>query len=749
MDVSEANMPSYNISRPVFNQESLQAHLHRREKQEPSRRAKLLQYFRCSTKKAKSILFNFVPILVWLPKYPVKEYLLGDLVSGLSTGVMQLPQSLAYSLLAAVPPVIGLYTSVFPVLLYMFFGTSRHISIGTFAVVSLMVGGVVIKHAPDEMYDGSSTNATNSSHSYEERDAVRIQVAAATAFFSGIMQFSLGLLHFGFVVVYLAEPLVRGFTTAAAFHVFVSQLKYLLGIKTQRFCGPLSVVKSFLAVCYNIQETNIVTLIVGAICIVVLLAVKEVNVRFKSKLPAPIPVELIVVAVSTAVSAGINLTANYNVAVVGHIPTGLSAPVLPDFSLLSAIFADSVAIAIVGFSIGVSMAKIFALKHDYSVDGNQEFIALGICNSVGSFFQTFPATCSMSRSLVQESTGGKTQIAGGLSAIFVLLVILSFGYLFEPLPQTVLAAIVMVNLKGIFKQFRDIPFLWRISKYELASWTAAFIASLLLGLDYGLMIAVVFAIISVVYRSQSAKSGILGPIPNTDIYSNVEDYEEVQEIPGIKIFRSNASLYFANIDMYVSALKKKTEIDPAAIISAKKSLEAKQKKAARLTGGKKKNFMLKLRKGTSAVAKQEVVSEEVPNEEIQNAVSSVPDPMENVANDDANDANVANNDANVANNEEISVLIKSAVGTHSLILDFTPVNFVDSVGARALKTLIKKYQEIGINVIIAGCNESVVADLIKMEFFDKSITIDLLFHSVHDAVLHCQNKASAGEGSSL
>ncbi|XP_078409358.1 prestin isoform X4 [Cetorhinus maximus] len=675
MDVSEISL--YNVSRPVFNQESFQARLHRREKLKSSRSAKLLQYFRCSTEKAKSIFISFFPILEWLPKYPVKEYLLGDIISGLSTGVMQLPQSLAYAILAAVPPVFGLYTSFFPVLLYMVFGSSRHVSIGTFAVISLMVGGVAVKLAPDEMFDISPMNATNTSESHEARDAMRVKVAAATAFLSGILQ-------------------------------------------------------TFIAVCSNIKKTNITAVIVGAICIIILLGVKELNDRCKAKFPAPIPVELIVVIISTGVSAAMNLTENNKVDIVGNIPTGLRAPVLPDFSLLPEIFTDCIAIAIVGFSMTISMAKIFALRHGYSVDGNQELIALGICNSVGSFFQTFPVTTSMSRSLVQESTGGKTEIAGGLSALVVLLVIVAVGYLFEPLPQTALAAIVMVNLKGILKQFLDIPFLWRISKFELALWIVAFIASLLLGLDYGLLVAVAFAIITVVYRTQSPKCRILGQIPNTDIYLDIEAYEEVQEIPGIKIFQSNASLYFANVDMYVSALHKKTDIDPAAILSAKKKLEGKKK--AQSAEERKKKTILKLvnRKSAKGAAEHEVVSVEVPNEQIQNGVLSVPETMEHDANYD----------------EELAVFIKSAADTHSLILDFNPVNFVDSVGAKVLKMIIMEYGEIGINVVLAGCNESVVANLNTLDFFEKSVTRGLLFHTVHDAVLRCQNLASFGDGSS-
>lgn len=725
---------SYNVSRRVFNEEYFQAYLHKKKKQKLSKRERFLQYFRCSTVKAKSTLFSSVPILQWLPNYQVKEYILGDIVSGVSTGVMHLPQGLAYAILASVPPVFGLYTSFFPVLLYMIFGSSRHVSIGTFAVISLMISAVSVKLVPDDMFV-HSLNATNNSDPFAQRDAMRVKVATATAFLSGIVQLCLGLLHFGFVIVYLSKPLVRGFTTAAATHVFVSQLKYFLGIKTKRYSGALSVIYTFLAVCKNIKEANIATIIVGAICVVVLFGVKEVNARCKDRFVAPIPVELIVVVVGTGVSAGINLVGNYQVDVVGYIPSGLRTPVLPDIDLLSKILSDSIAIALVGFSMTVSMGKIFALKHGYTVNGNQELIALGICNFIGSFFQTFPVSTSMSRSLVQESTGGNTQIAGGISACVVLLVIVSLGYLFEPLPQTVLAAIVMVNLKGIFKQVMDIPLLWRTSKHELTLWFVSFLASLLLGLDYGLMVAVGFAIFGVVFRTQSPKYRVLGQIPNTDIYWDVEAYEEVQEIPGIKIFQSNSSLYFGNIDLYVIALQEKIEINPTAILLEKKTLEKKMKQKAKLSEGKKNSF-LKLRKSEKKHVTQNKVSEDHQNDEAAKEVS-------NMQNAEIYFASTGANMPGESLDEEQTTFVKTPSDIHSLILDFSPVNFVDSVGINGLKMMLKKYAEIGINVSISGCNGSVIADLERLEFFDSSITRSLLFHRVHDAVLYCQHKAAS------
>ncbi|NXA75387.1 S26A5 protein, partial [Thryothorus ludovicianus] len=719
----------YCVQRPIYNQELLQGQLHRRQRTPQTLGQKIAQSCRISPKKAKSRLYSFLPILKWLRHYPVKQYLLGDLISGISTGIMQLPQGLAYALLAAVPPVFGLYSSFYPVFLYTFFGTSRHISIGTFAVVSMMIGGVAVREVPDEMtsLDSNSTNATDVLEFYNDRDTRRVQVAVALAFLSGLIQLCLGFLQFGFLAIYLTEPLVRGFTTAAAVHVFVSQLKYLLGIKTSRFSGPLSVVNTLVAVFSKIATTNIATLIVGLTCIGLLLTGKEINRWIKKKrkkLTVPIPVEIIVVIIGTGVSAGMNLNESYKVDIVGNIPQGLLPPAVPEIRLIPKIFGDALAIAIVGFSMAVSMAKIFALKHGYTIDGNQELIALGICNSVGSFFQTFPVTCSMSRSLVQESTGGKTQIAGTLSAVMVLLVIVAIGYLFEPLPQTVLAAIVMVNLKGMLKQFRDVMRFWRTSKIELAIWVVAFLSSLFLGLDYGLLTAVTFAMVTVIYRTQSPEYRILGQIPNTDIYCDVEEYEEVKEYPGIKIFQANTSLYFANSDSYTRALKKKTGVDPVALLTARRKAWKRHAKEIKAANEQRKQAVLKLMSSSTndveASVKHEIASDDLPV-----------------------NGKFADSSVHDMSPDEHEHFVEPTTNIHSLILDFTPVNFVDSVGAKTLKSIINEYKEVGVFVCIASCNGPVMNELTRLNFFDKSITRELLFHSIHDAVLACQMKAGS------
>uniref|UniRef100_A0A4W3JUL4 SLC26A/SulP transporter domain-containing protein n=1 Tax=Callorhinchus milii TaxID=7868 RepID=A0A4W3JUL4_CALMI len=511
---------------------------------------------RCSQSKAKSLLFRFIPILVWIPKYPYKDWLLNDIISGLSVGIMQLPQSMAYALLAGVPPAFGLYTAFYPVLIYFTFGTSRHVSIGTFAVLSVMIGTVTERLAPDGDFVISSDNSTNATLVIDiaARDLMRVKVATLLTFFSGIV---LGLIKFGFVVTYLSDPLVRGYTTAAAIHVLISQLKYVFGINIPRYNGPLSLIYSAIDICKALPLTNIATLVISIIVMVTLYALKLLNDYIKSKSPLPIPIELLEVVIATVVSANCNLTGKYGVDVVGSIPKGLQAPVLPEFEMSSSIIGDAFAVAIVGYGITISLGKIFGLKHGYQVDSNQELIALGLSNFVGGFFQCFGVSCSMSRSLVQESTGGQTQLASVVSCILILVVILEIGSLFSALPKAVLASIIIINLQGMFKQFRDICHFWKTNKVDLMIWVVTLLSTVLLGMDIGLAASVGFALLTVIFQTQLPTYSILGQVPMTDIYRDITKFDTAKEISGIKIFQSTATIYFANAELYEEALKKK------------------------------------------------------------------------------------------------------------------------------------------------------------------------------------------------
>uniref|UniRef100_A0A663M6P3 Solute carrier family 26 member 6 n=1 Tax=Athene cunicularia TaxID=194338 RepID=A0A663M6P3_ATHCN len=402
-----------------------------------------------------SLLFRFLPFLHWLPRYPVKDWLLGDIASGFSVGIMHLPQGLAYALLAGLPPVTGLYSSFYPVFLYFFFGTSRHNSVGPFAVISVMIGSLTDSLLPSENFL-ESVNGSNTTVNEAQRDAARVELVATITVLTGIFQVALGLLQFGFVVTYLSDPLVRGYTTAASVHVLVSQLKNVFGVSpVPSSCLP---------------ETNVGTLVTAIIAMVAIFIVKELNHKFAAKLPMPIPIELITIIISTGISYGVNLKAKFGISVVGNIPSGLKPPVVPNVSYFGQVVGNAFAIAVVGYAICISLGKIFALKHGYKVDSNQELIALGLSNFLGGFFQCFAISCSMSRSLVQESTGGNSQVAGVISSLVILVTILKIGELFRDLPKMV--------------------------------WIVTFVATLLLNLDIGLGASVAFGLLTVIFRTQ-------------------------------------------------------------------------------------------------------------------------------------------------------------------------------------------------------------------------------------------------------
>ncbi|XP_045420229.1 prestin isoform X2 [Lemur catta] len=674
----------YYVERPIFSHPVLQERLHTKDKVSDSIADKLKQAFTCTPKKIRNIIYMFLPITKWLPAYKFKEYVLGDLVSGISTGVLQLPQGLAFAMLAAVPPVFGLYSSFYPVIMYCFFGTSRHISIGPFAVISLMIGGVAVRLVPDDIVIPGGVNATNGT---EARDALRVKVAMSVTLLSGIIQFCLGVCRFGFVAIYLTEPLVRGFTTAAAVHVFTSMLKYLFGVKTKRYSGIFSVVYSTVAVLQNVKNLNVCSLGVGLMVFGLLLGGKEFNERFKEKLPAPIPLEFFAVVMGTGISAGFNLKESYNVDVVGTLPLGLLPPANPDTSLFHLVYVDAIAIAIVGFSVTISMAKTLANKHGYQVDGNQELIALGLCNSIGSLFQTFSISCSLSRSLVQEGTGGKTQLAGCLASLMILLVILATGFLFESLPQTI--------------------------------WLTTFVSSLFLGLDYGLITAVIIALLTVIYRTQSPSYKVLGQLPDTDVYIDIDAYEEVKEIPGIKIFQINAPIYYANSDLYSNALKRKTGVNPAVIMGARRKAMRKYAKEV----------------GNANVANATVVKADA---EVDG---------ENGTKPDEEDGEVKYPPIVIKSTfpEELQRFMPPGDNVHTIILDFTQVNFIDSVGVKTLAGIVKEYGDVGIYVYLAGCSAQVVNDLTRNRFFENPALWELLFHSIHDAVLGSQVREALAE----
>ncbi|MBZ3869510.1 Solute carrier family 26 member 6 [Sciurus carolinensis] len=380
----------------------------------------------------------------------------------------------------------------------------------------------------------------------------------------------------------------------------------------------------------------------------------------------------------------VGLKQRFGVDVVGNIPAGLVPPVTPNPQLFIKLVGNAFAIAVVGFAIAISLGKIFALRHGYRVDSNQELVAFGLNNLIGGIFQYFPVSCSMSWSLVQESTGGNTQVAGAVSSLFILLIILKLGELLQDLPRAVLAATIIVNLKGMLMQFSDICSLWKANRVDLLIWLVTFVATILLKLDLGLAVAVGFSLLLVVVQTQLPHYSVLGQVSDTDIYRDVAEYSDAREVPGVKVFRSSVTIYFANAELYSDTLKQRCGVDADHLISQKKKLLKKQE--------------LKLKHLQKDKLPQEQATSSRDNSLSVNVNTSLGDIKSNDVEGFKTKARPENEleevvasgqeDVNAPDVPTLKALGLPQLDFHSLILDLGALSFVDTVCIKSLKNIL-------------------------------------------------------------
>ncbi|KAM6962055.1 chloride anion exchanger-like [Tautogolabrus adspersus] len=709
-----AGARQYVVARPLYSEESFSEEHEKIYRHHKTSLDHIKQYFTCDAERAKNAALSLLPVIGWMKNYRLKDWLLSDIVSGVSTGLVAVLQGLAYCLLASLPPWYGLFSAFFPVLIYFFLGTSRHISVGPFPVLCLMIGSVVTRLVPDE---GSPANITE----FEglTRDEQRVLVASSVTFLVGIMQLAMGALQVGFVVMYLSDTLVSGFTTAAAVHILVSQLKFVLGLQVHGISGPFSLIYTLEIIFTKISSTNACDVVIALVIMVAVFIVKELNDRYKSKLPVPIPIEVIMTVIACGVSYAFDFRKRFGIDVVGHIPKGYEPPIAPNLHVFQESAVEAFPMAIVGFAVAFSVAKVYSVKHDYTIDGNQELIAFGVSNIFGASFKSFAASTALSRSAVQESTGGKTQIAGLLSAIIVMIVTQEIGFLLEPLPKSVLGAVVIVNLKGMLMQFRDVPYLWRRDKPDCVVWLGTCIAAIFLGLDLGLAAGLGVELISVVLRAQFPRCSVLANIQGTDIYKDRKDYINIYEPEGVKIFRIPSPIFFANIEFFKSKLVEAVGFNPLRVLRKRNKALREIRKLL------KKGDLQWTPKGflnTSCGHIQK--SDDESNVEELDLPTDFKDLPSRI---DWNAELPAN-------------IMVPRVDLHSLILDFSAVSFLDISALKGLKTALKELIRVEVEVYIVACDTYILEKLHNCCFFDDEVRSSMLFLTLHDAMLHILEK---------
>ncbi|NXL93189.1 S26A2 protein, partial [Alectura lathami] len=619
---------------------------------------------KCNHQTIITFFCQLFPVLDWLPRYNVKSQLLGDVVSGILVGIVAIPQSISYSLLANQDPIYGIYTNFFCSIIYFAMATSRHNFVGSFGVLCLMIGQSVNRHLQLGGYSDDNTgsllvgNATFSTNGTSacDRSCYAITVALSLSFLVGLYQILLGVLQLGFVAVYLSEPLLSGFVTGSSLTIITSQMKYLLGLKIPRHEGVGSFILTWVDLFRYIQNTNICDLVTSLIALAIILPVKEINDRFKDKMKAPFPVELLVVIVATVLSYYFNFEERYNAAVCGPIPTGFRKPTLPDTKLFSSLAIDALPIAIIGFAMTVSLAEIFGKKHGYAVRANQEMIAIGMCNLVPSFFYCFASSAALTKTLLKESTGTQTQLSGLVTSLVLLLVLLWIAPLFHSLQTSILGVVTIVNLRGGLRTFRDTPRMWQLSKLDSMVWWTTMLASTLITTEIGLLVGVCFALLCVIFRTQRPRATLLGKVSNTEIYEDQSTYKQLSSIANIKIFRFESSVYYANKDYFKTVLYQKTGVNPT-LLAVRHQRSETQAKAD--TGNSKSFYGTRF----DCLKPAKKRAEQSPTD-----------------------------------------VCPSSLDMHTLIIDCGAMQFIDTSGLSVLKEIQSDYKELGIQVLLANCN---------------------------------------------
>jgi len=474
-------------------------------------------------------LLPSLPILEWGRRYD-RDTLVSDLVAAIIVTMMLIPQSLAYALLAGLPPEIGLYASVAPLLLYAVFGTSRVLAVGPVAVVSLMTATAIGEHA------------VAGSPQYWA-------VAITLAFLSGVMLLIMGVLRLGFLANFLSHPVISGFISASGLLIAASQLKTLMGVKAEGH----NVIDLAQALISQLPNIHVLTLVVGVLATAFLFWVRKglkpllirmgFNARLADVLAKAGPVAAIAV---TALLAWILDWKGQGLRLVGSVPQGLPPLTLPlwDLALWQSLAMPALLISVVGFVESVSVGQTLAAKRRQRIEPNQELVALGASNLSAAFTGGFPVTGGFARSVVNFDAGAQTPAAGVYTALGITLASLFLTPALYFLPQATLSATIIVAVLSLV----DLGMLkrtWAYSRTDFLAALATLLMTLVQGVEVGLVVGVAVSLVLFLYRTSRPHIAEVGQVPGTEHFRNVLRHH-VATSPRLVSLRVDESLYFAN-----------------------------------------------------------------------------------------------------------------------------------------------------------------------------------------------------------
>ena len=472
-------------------------------------------------------------------------FLKRDLFAGITVAALLIPQGMAYALIAGLPPIYGLYAALTPQIIYALLGTSRQLAVGPVALDSLLVA------------TGLGALSIDDPSQY-------ILMAIFLAFLVGAIQLLMGLFRMGFIISFLSKPVIIGFTSAAAVIIGLSQLKYIMGIELSQSNQLHIFIQSLIN---SNSSLHFMTIIISITSLVLMLLIKKLNRKIPSAL--------------IAVTLGIlwvyfNGLDKQGVSVVGVIPEGLPSFQTPSFEVgsLKKLFPTAFTLALVAFMEAISIGKTMEEKHkNYVIDPNQELIALGSANIIGSFFQSYPTTGGFSRTAVNDQAGAKTGVAALVTALSVAIILMFFTHWFYFLPKAVLASIIITAVINLV-DFKFAIRLYKKRKDEFVILVITFLATLFLGITEGILLGILISLLLLVYRASMPHYAFLGRIGNTNYFKNVNRFpEEIIQREDLIILRFDAQLFFGNIQFFkelvLNTIKEKEKVVKGFVINAR------------------------------------------------------------------------------------------------------------------------------------------------------------------------------------